>query len=69
MLTSVPLIRTTVGDEHDNYVKFQMISNNYGAGNGLATTSPVQHVRHTQSVMAHSRLLMKHHPRKLLLNN
>ena len=30
VLTSVPLIGTTVGDEHDNYVKFQMISNNYG---------------------------------------
>ena len=49
VLTSIPLIRTTVGDEHDNYVKFQMISNNYGAGNGPATTSPVQHVRHIET--------------------
>ena len=49
MLTSIPLIRTTVGDEHDNYVNFQMISNNYGDGNGLATTSPGQHVRHIET--------------------
>ena len=49
MLTSIPLVRTTVGDEHDNYVKFQMISNNYGDGNGLATTSPGKHVRHIET--------------------